>query len=146
MSFEAQPAVSFSTWSLSAIDPFMLHVVLPFPVAFLASRLFYGRARKAGRQSESFSPTVASILVTPLLAVAYYLLAALHYAGIAMLLVGLVLSAPIIVPLLPLLVIYLRGGFRRKRIFGVILSATSVVVVAVQFVAFYIFGLALGRD
>jgi hypothetical protein len=117
---------------------------LPFPIGLLASRMFYGRAKKVGRQSESFSPTVASILTTPLIAVAYYLLAGMCYAGLAMLFVGLVLSAPIIVSLSPLLVIYLRGGFRRKRIFGVILAVTSVVVVVLQFVALYVLGLALG--
>ena len=59
-----------------------------------------------------------------------------------MLVVGLVLSAPITVFLLPLLVIYLRGGLRRKRIFGIILGLTSVVVVTLQFAALFILGLA----
>jgi hypothetical protein len=134
--------VALSTWSLAGIDPFMWHVVMPFPIGFLASRLLYGRIKKAGRQAESFSPTVASILTTPLLAVAYYILVGVHYAGPAMLAIGLVLSVPITVPLTPLLVIYLRGGFRRKRIFGIILAIISVVVVILQFAALFILGLA----
>jgi hypothetical protein len=134
--------VALSTWSLAGIDPFMWHVVMPFPIGFLASRLLYGRIKKAGRQAESFSPTVASILTTPLLAVAYYILVGVHYAGPAMLAIGLVLSVPITVPLTPLLVIYLRGGFRRKRIFGIILAIISVVVVILQFAALFIVGLA----
>ena len=134
--------MALSTWSLAGIDPFMWHVVMPFPIGFLASRLLYGRIKKAGRQAESFSPTVASILTTPLLAVAYYILVGVHYAGPAMLAIGLVLSVPITVPLTPLLVIYLRGGFRRKRIFGIILAIISVVVVILQFAALFILGLA----
>jgi len=85
---------------------------------------------------------VASILATPILAVAYYLLVAVYYADLTMSLVGLVLCAPILVPLLPLLLIYLRGGFRRKRIYGFILSAISVVVVILWFVGLFILGLA----
>jgi len=120
----------------------MWHVVMPFPIGFIMSRLFYGRIKSGGRQAESFLPTVAAILTTPLLAVAYYIIVGAHYAGPAMLVVGLVLSAPITVPLLPLLLIYLRGGFRRKRIFGIILAVISVIVVILQFVALLILGLA----
>jgi accessory gene regulator protein AgrB len=120
----------------------MWHVVLPFPIGLVASRLFYGRIKKAGRQGESFSPTVASILTTPLLAFAYHILLGVHYAGLAMLVIGLVLYAPTIVPLLPLLVIYLRGGFQRKRIFGLIVAVISVVVVILQFAALFVLGLA----
>jgi hypothetical protein len=130
--------------SPSGIDPFMWHVVMPFPTGLLASRLFYGRLKKAGRQAENFSPTTASILTTPLLAIAYYLLVAELYAGLPMLVVGLVLSTPMILPLVPLLLIYLRGGFRRKRLTGIILSVISAVVVIAQFIALYILGLALG--
>ena len=115
---------------------------MPFPVGLLASSLFYGRIKRNGQQAESFSPTVASILTTPLLAVAYYLLVGAYFAGLPMLVVGLVLSAPTTVSLLPLVVIYLRGGFRRKRIFGTVLAAISVVVGMVQFFALFILGLA----
>jgi hypothetical protein len=132
--------LALSTLSLPAIDPFMWHVILPFPIGLLASRLSYGRIKS--RQAESFSPAVASILTTPLLAVAYYIMVGVHYAGPAMLAVGLVLSAPITVPLLPLLLIYLGGGFRRKRIFGIILAVISVVVVTLQFAALFVLGFA----
>lgn len=134
--------MALSSWALPAVDPFMWHVVLPFPIALLASRLVYDRIKKAGRQAESFSPTVASILTTPLLAIAYYIMVGVHYAGPAMLAIGLVLSAPITVPLSPLLLLYLRGGFRRKRIFGIILAVISVVAVTVQFAALFVLGLA----
>jgi hypothetical protein len=49
-----------------------LRIFLPFVGAFLASRLIYGWISKTGRQSAGFSPTVASILTTPLLAFAYW--------------------------------------------------------------------------
>ena len=120
----------------------MWHVVMPFPIGFMMSRLVYGRIKRVDRQAENFSPMVASMLTTPLLAVAYYIVIGVHYAGLAMLFVGLVLSAPITVPLLPLLLIYLRGGFRRRRIFGIILAVISVVVVILQFAALFILGLA----
>ncbi len=139
---EAQVAVAFSTWLLAGIDPFMWHVVLPFPIGFAASRLFYGRLKRVGWQGKDFAPTVASILTTPLLAVVYYTLVGAHYAGAAMLLVALVLSAPTVLPLSPLLLIYLRGGFQRKRISGIILAVISVVVVTVQFAALFVLGLA----
>jgi hypothetical protein len=134
--------VALSSLSLPSVDPFMWHVVMPFPIGFTMSRMLYGRIKGAGRQAENFSPTVASMLTTPLLAVAYYILIGVHYAGLAMLFVGLVLSAPITVPLLPLLLIYLRGGFRRRRIFGIILAVISVVVVILQFAALFVLGLA----
>ena len=134
--------MALSTLSLPSIDPFMWHVILPFPVGLMASRLLFGRAKGIARRSQNFSPMVASILATPILAVAYYLLVAVYYADLTMSLVGLVLCAPILVPLLPLLLIYLRGGFRRKRIYGFILSAISVVVVILWFVGLFILGLA----
>ena len=120
----------------------MWHVVMPFPVGLLASGLFYGRVKTTGRQAESFSPAVAAILTTPLLVVAYYIMVGVYYAGAAMLGIGLVLSAPITVPLLPLLAVYLRGGFQRKRISGIILAVISVLVVTLQFTALFILGLA----
>ena len=126
----------------AAIDPFMWHVVMPFPVGLLASSLFYGRVKRDGQQAESFSPAVGAILTTPLLAVAYYLLLGMYFAGLPMLVVGLVLSAPTTVSLLPLLVIYLRGGFRRKRVFGIVVGVTGAVVVILQFGALFILGLA----
>jgi hypothetical protein len=46
--------------TLASIDPKyvpLLEIFLPFIVAFLASRLFYGWVNKAGLQSAGFSPT-----------------------------------------------------------------------------------------
>jgi len=99
----------------------LLHIFLPFPVGFLASRLIYGWANRAGLQSAGFSPTVAAILTTPLLVVAYYILAMTDFIHgsikneLYRTSFKLVLFGPIILPLSLLLAIYLRGGFRRKR-------------------------------
>jgi hypothetical protein len=130
--------MALSTSSLPTVDPVLLHVVLPIPIGLLASRLFYGWVSKAGLQSEGFSPTVATILTTPLLAVAYFILATMVYTGghdpFLLIFLFLVLFAPIVIPLSPLLTIYLRGGLQGK---GVILSATSVAFVALQFVGLW---------
>ena len=114
-------------------------------VGFLASRLLYEWINRAGLQSAGFSPTVASTLTAPLLACVYYaLLVGLSpaYYGIWPLLVKafavLVLCAPIILPLSPLLVIYLCGGFRTKKIFGVIVCALAVCFVTAEFIGLYL--------
>jgi hypothetical protein len=116
----------------------LLHVVLPIPLGLLASRLFYGWVSKAGLQSEDFSPTVAMMLTTPLLVVAYYILAAMVYAGglhpFFLIFLFFVVFAPIIIPLTPLLAIYLHGGFQERR---VVLSVASVAFVALQVVEFW---------
>jgi hypothetical protein len=41
-------------------------------------------------------------------------------------------------PCTPLLVIYLRGGFRRKKIFGVIPCAAAVAFVILEFLELYL--------
>jgi len=117
----------------------LLHIFLPFPVGFLASRLIYGWVNRAGLQSACFSPTVAAILTTPILVVAYYILAMtdLIHGSIKNELYrtsfNLVLFGPIILPLSLLLAIYLRGGFRKKKIFGIILCAVAVALVILEF-------------
>lgn len=118
----------------------LLHIFLPFPVGFLASRLIYGWVNKAGLQSAGFSPTVAAILTTPLLVVAYYILAMTDFIHgsikneLYRTSFKLVLFGPIILPLSLLLAIYLRGGFRRKKMFGIILCAAAVAVVILEFI------------
>jgi hypothetical protein len=133
--------MAISTLSVSGIDRatmvILLNLVLPFPVGFLASLLFYRRAKTAGLQPESFSPPVAAILATPLLAVGYYVLATGFIATIVASLAFLTLFAPIILSLLPLLVIYLRGGFQRRWIFGLLLSAASIAVVVLEVIGLY---------
>ena len=118
---------------LPVVDPVLLHIIAPIPLGLLASRLFYEWVSRAGLQSDGFSPTVATMLTTPLLVVGYYVLATMVYVGghqpILLVVLFLVLFAPIIVPLSPLLTIYLRGGLQGK---GVMLSATSVAFVALQ--------------
>jgi hypothetical protein len=140
--------MAFSSWSMPPIDTntaVLLHVFLPFVVGFLASRLIYGWVRKAGVQSAGFSPTVATILTTPLLACAYYALLTGFLPGyfgmkVALNKMGfvLVLFGPIILPITPLLTIYLRGGFRRKKMFGVVLCAAAVAFVILEFLGLYL--------
>ena len=124
--------------ALSTSSILLLHVVLPIPLGLLASRLFYGWVNKAGLQSEDFSPTVAMMLTTPLLVVGYYILATMVYAGglspFFLIFLFFVLFAPIIIPLTPLLAIYLHGGFQERR---VLLSVASVAFAALQVVEFW---------
>jgi hypothetical protein len=139
---------AFSSWSLPRIDietAVALHAFMPFIVGFLVSRWIYGQVNKAGLQSAGFSPTVASILTAPLLACAYYYMLLLGLAGysrIRLILyqMGFVLVCfgPIILPLSPLLVIYLRGGFRRKEIYGVMLCVAAVALVILEFLGLYL--------
>ena len=145
---EADRMMAFSTWSLPSLDAKTaapLHVFLPFVAGFLASRLIYGWINNAGLQSSGFSPTVASTLTAPLLACDYYILLAGFFPGyfrIEMMLADMifvfVLFAPIILPLTPLLSIYLCGGFRRKKIFGTILCAAAVASVIFEFLWLYL--------
>jgi hypothetical protein len=139
--------IAFSTWSLPAIDAkraVLLHVFLPFVVGFVASRLFYGWVNKAGLQSAGFSPTVALILTTPLLAVAYYMLAATDFVhdsirgDLHRTLALLVLFAPMIFVLSPVLAIYLRGGLRRKKILGIILCGAAIASVILEFLGIHL--------
>jgi hypothetical protein len=134
--------MAFSTWSLPPIDTNTaaeLRVFLPFVAGFLASRLVYGWVNKADLQSAGFSPTVASIVTAPLLAFAYYILATKDFIHgsisneLHRMLDDLVLFGPIFLVLLPLLAIYLRGGFRRKKMFGIILCAAAVALAILEF-------------
>jgi hypothetical protein len=51
----------------------------------------------------------------------------------------LVLFAPMILVLSPLLAIYLFGGFRRKRMFGIILCAATAAFGIFEFLGLYLF-------
>jgi hypothetical protein len=124
-----------------------LRILLPFVGAFLVSRLIYGWISRTGRQSADFSPTVASILTTPLLAFAYLTGSArVFMAGDvkdAFVMIGkdLILFSPVFLILAPLLVIYLRGGFQEGRMTGVVLCAAAVGSVILECIGLYlIFG------
>jgi len=127
-----------TNFPLAGIDPLIWGILLQILLAFLACRLLYGWLKATGRQSARFSPTVASILTTPLLLVAWYALFmsdVVHFSILHAFIRGAVLlavSSPIVIPLATLLAIYLLGGLQGRRIFGVILSATSVAVVMLQ--------------
>jgi hypothetical protein len=127
----------------------LLKIFLPFVVAFLASRMFYGWVNKAGLQSPGFSPTVASILSTPILTFAFYILATRDFIHgsirneLSRVPYELIWFAPIFLILSPLLAIYLRGGFRRKKTLGIILSGATVACLILEFLWLYV---ALGHD
>jgi len=111
--------------------------------------LFYGWIDKAGLQSPGFSPTVASILSTPILTFAFYILATKDFirgtigSELSRVPYELIWFAPIFLILPPLLAIYLRGGFRRKKILGIVLSGATVACLILEFLWLYI---ALGSD
>lgn len=121
----------------------MLGTFLPFVGAFLVSRLIYGWISKAGHQSASFSPNVASFLTTPLLAFAYWIVSErLFMAGnvkdvsVVIIVQDLLLFGPVFLVLVPLLVIYLRGGFREMS--GIVLCAAAVAIVIVEFIGLFL--------
>jgi hypothetical protein len=139
--------MAFSTWSLPPIDAntaALMHIFLPIVVGFFGSRLIYGWVNKAGLQSPGFSPTVASILTTPLLAFAYYTLVTKDFIHgsirneLYRMSFDLVLFGPIILVLSPLLAIYLRGGFRRRKMFGIILCGAALIFVILEFLGIYL--------
>ena len=114
-----------SWFSLDAQQGPALSLLSAFVTGLLASRLFYGWVNRAGLQSAGFSPTVASILSTPIIAVTYFvvfysLLAypfSLNDIGTVLLHTLLLMAffALILLVLPPLLVFYLRGAFRQRR-------------------------------
>lgn len=123
-------------------------IVLLTVAAFAVSFVTYGLIERARMRSAGFSPTVASVLTTPLLMLAYYIWATTEFASgrlayeFLRVLVELALFAPIVLVLAPLLAIYLRGGFRSKSMSGVILCAVTVACVILEIFWLY---LAIGR-
>jgi hypothetical protein len=109
-----------------------LRILVPLVAAFLFSRLFYGWISRTGRQSAGFSPTVASILTTPLLAFAYWTGSTRPFIAVnvedAFVMIGkdMILFGPVLLILVPLLVSYLRGRFREGRMSGAVLCAVAV--------------------
>lgn len=112
-----------SIWSRFSIDGDMaeqLNTILLFVILFLVSRLCYGWLKRAGLQSEDFSPALASILTTPILAFACGMLGITDLVGntILSVLIFLMVAMPILTPAIPvlsvLLIVYLCGGFRGR--------------------------------
>jgi hypothetical protein len=146
----AKLKMASAVWPSTAVERDIaaaLRIFLPFVGAFLASRLIYGWISKTGRQSADFSPTVASVLTTPLLAFAYLTGSMRVFVAGNMrdlfIMIGkdLVLFGPVFLVLTPLLVTYLRGGFRERRMSGTVLGAAAVGCVILEFVGLYlIFG------
>jgi hypothetical protein len=145
--------MAFAALSLPSIDPdtaAALHIFLPLPVGFLASRLGYGWIKETGLQSAGFSPTLASLLTAPLLAIVYYPLALTGFGHAqirdvvsALVFVDLVLFAPTVVTVTTLLAIYLGGGLRTKRA-GIVVCVAAVVVVTWNFAGVFFFVRGLG--
>jgi hypothetical protein len=132
--------------SINADEAALLHIFLPFIIGFMGSRLIFGWVNRAGLQSAGFSPTVASILSTPILAFAYYALATSGFnygiSGNAFLLMlsSIAIFAPIFLVLPPLLALYLRGRFRqRKKVAGVLLAAATCLILEFVWLD-YLFG------
>jgi len=121
-----------------------LRILLPFVGAFLVSRLIYGWISRTGRQSAGFSPTVASILTTPLLTFAYWTGSTrVFMAGDvkdAFVMIGkdLILFSPVFLILTPLLLIYLRGRFQEGRMTRVALCAAAVGSVILECIGLYL--------
>lgn len=133
-------------WSFLKVDPnvaALLHIFGPFVFGFVASWLIYRWIENAGLQSAGFSPIVAATLTTPLLTVIYYV-GMKHYADglyifpLNNLARDLLIFLPLIVVPAPLLVGYLCGGFRRRRMFGALLCIATVAAVIVEFGALFL--------
>lgn len=133
--------LEFSSWPLPSIDQntaVWLHILLSFAGAFLASYMIYGWLDKTGRQSAGFSPTVASILTTPILAASYGILITKDFSRgsfgneLTRMLFELFFLGPIFLVLPPLLAIYLRGGFLRIRMAGMMLGAATLICLLLQ--------------
>ena len=90
-------------------------------------------------QSGNFSPAVASVLTAPLpgfacLIVSPKLQIAASFKDAAIMISGdLIIVGPVFLILTPLLAIYLVGGFRRKKNFGMALCAIAIGCVILQF-------------
>lgn len=126
---------AFSTWSSPVIDQntaARLHIFLPFVGALLVSCIIYVWLNKTGRLFAGFSPTVASILTAPLLAAFYFILSTKDFVrgsmgtSLARTLSDFVLLGPLLLILSPLLLIYLRGGFPRRRVTDVMLCVATL--------------------
>lgn len=121
------------------IDPntaALLYVFVPIVGAFLISMLFYSWINRTGRQSEGFSPVVASILTAPPLACAYFILVTTDFDNIRSAFVGissgLILFVPVFLILTPLLIAYLCGWFRRTRGGGMILGTAFLTCLVLE--------------
>jgi hypothetical protein len=127
----------------------LLKVILPFFIAFLVGRVFYGWIDKTSLQSSDFSPTVAAILTTPLLTFSYFLIAARDFvlgnvrSELTRMAIELIWFGPIFLILSPLLVIYLRGRFRGKKLAGIFLSGATFACLVLECVWLY-FALGTG--
>lgn len=123
----------------------VLEVVVPLIAAFLISLLLYSWINNSGRQSVGFSPVVAAVLTAPLLEFAYFAVSTTSFTsgGIGDQLPGIflwsIVFGPSLLVLAPLLVIYLRGGFRKTKAASVILSLATVACLALNCLWIYFF-------
>jgi hypothetical protein len=141
------------TWSLPSFDPkyvFLLQFFLPLIIAFLPFRLIYSWVSKPGWQAAGFSPTLASILSTPILALpcfCFFLarMYVIRYPTIPTiqnvfhaLISSIGIFAPVFLILL-LLAVYLRRVVcERSRASNILFSAATVACLLLQFLWFYI--------
>ena len=135
-----------SSWlSLKPAEAVVLNFFLPFIVAFLVGLLIYAWINKVALQSTGFSPTMASILTTPIVGCVYHGLMTIGHGFqntlnnlfLAMIL-SFVFFAPVYLILTPLLVLYLRRAFLRKTTHSrILISAMTAACLVLQTVWLY---------
>src|ERR1700722_5810570 len=153
--------MALSTWSLPSIDPkcvFLLQFFLPFIIAFLLLRVMYSWVNRPSWQAAGFSPTLASILSTPILALpcfCFFLaqMYVIRYSTIPTIqsvLHALVSSLGIFAPvflILLLLAVYLRRVVcERSKVSNILFSAAIVACLILQFLWFYILADLAGHE
>jgi hypothetical protein len=140
---EEPPFGPFILWFLTPITDtrgILLRLGLPFVVSFFISRvLFHVWAKKNRCRSPGFSSTAASVMSAPLLVVAFFgaIFIRLHdhalQSIVSELAVLVLLFAPILLILLPLLAMYLIGAIRQQQLASsALLCAASIACLTLQ--------------
>jgi hypothetical protein len=133
----------FTEWFLTPITDtrgILLKLILPFVVSFFISRvLLYVWVKRTRCQSPGFSSTAASVMSAPLLVVAFFsvMFIRLHDHALQSIVLELavlvLLFAPILLILSPLLAMYLIGACRQQQLASsMLLCATSIACLTLQ--------------
>jgi len=130
-------------WLFSEVAA-LLHIFGPFVLGFFANWLFYRWVESTGRQSAGFSAIVAATLTTPPL-VAIFFVSAKNLMGgfdaIPLRLYHMIRDLQFFLPMVvvpgALLVGYLLGGFRKKRVHGAALCVVAIAAVLLDLVGLY---------
>jgi hypothetical protein len=134
--------MALSIWSLPAIDPkyvVLLEFLSPFVIGFLAVLPIYSWMSKPGWQAADFSPTLASVLSTPILAFPWFCFVlarddAIHRPSVLHTITSTMgIFAPVFLILPTLLVIYLRRvTIERSKVSNINFSASVVACLLLQ--------------